>query len=146
VCRSKHVEQLRNTGIINSTTRSHFVGYFCTINVVLFIPIKNLFCKKPISPFIDPFISTVFYLNELFARLYISVVFFSKRLIKFVTERYSWMINSMGFSDSCASTFAGFEQRDICKTSTIDHFNTSFRQHFSGSDYGSWNNTEGKSY
>jgi hypothetical protein len=28
VCRSKHVEQLRNTGIINSTTRSHLVGYF----------------------------------------------------------------------------------------------------------------------
>jgi hypothetical protein len=27
VCRSKHVEQLRNTGIINSTTRSHLVGY-----------------------------------------------------------------------------------------------------------------------
>jgi len=31
VCRSKHVEQLRNTGIINSTTRSHLVGYFCKI-------------------------------------------------------------------------------------------------------------------
>jgi hypothetical protein len=29
VCRSKHVEQLKNTGIINSTTRSHLVGYFC---------------------------------------------------------------------------------------------------------------------
>jgi hypothetical protein len=28
VCRSKHVEQLRNIGIINSTTRSHLVGYF----------------------------------------------------------------------------------------------------------------------
>jgi len=31
VCRSKHVEQLRNIGIINSTTRSHLVGYFYTI-------------------------------------------------------------------------------------------------------------------
>jgi len=31
VCRSKHVEQLRNNGIINSTTRSHLVGYFYTI-------------------------------------------------------------------------------------------------------------------
>jgi hypothetical protein len=30
-CRSKHVEQLRNIGIINSTTRSHLVGYFYTI-------------------------------------------------------------------------------------------------------------------
>ena len=33
MCRSKHVEQLRNIGIINSTTRSHLVGYFCTIYV-----------------------------------------------------------------------------------------------------------------
>ena len=31
MCRSKHVEQLRNIGIINSTTRSHLVGYFYTI-------------------------------------------------------------------------------------------------------------------
>jgi len=31
VCRSKYVEQLRNIGIINSTTRSHFVGYFYNI-------------------------------------------------------------------------------------------------------------------
>jgi len=28
MCRSKHVEQLRNIGIIDSTTRSHLVGYF----------------------------------------------------------------------------------------------------------------------
>ena len=28
MCRSKHVEQLRNIGIINSTTRSHLVGHF----------------------------------------------------------------------------------------------------------------------
>ena len=28
MCRSKHVEQLENTGIINSTTRSHLVSYF----------------------------------------------------------------------------------------------------------------------
>jgi hypothetical protein len=32
VCRSKHVKQLRNIGIINSTTRSHLVGYFYTIH------------------------------------------------------------------------------------------------------------------
>jgi len=31
VCRWRHVEQLRNTGIINSTTRSHLVCYFYTI-------------------------------------------------------------------------------------------------------------------
>jgi hypothetical protein len=30
-CRSKHVEQLRNNGIINSSTRSHLVGYFYKI-------------------------------------------------------------------------------------------------------------------
>ena len=31
MCRSKHVEQLRNIGIINSTTRSHLIGYFYKI-------------------------------------------------------------------------------------------------------------------
>jgi hypothetical protein len=31
-CRPKHVEQLENTGIINSTTRLHFVGPFCDIS------------------------------------------------------------------------------------------------------------------
>jgi len=35
VCRSKHFEQLRNTGIINSTTRSHLVGYFYTIYIMM---------------------------------------------------------------------------------------------------------------
>jgi hypothetical protein len=33
MCRPKHVEQLRNIGIINSTTRSHLVGSFCKIYV-----------------------------------------------------------------------------------------------------------------
>ena len=28
MCRPKHVEQLRNNGIINSTTRLYFVGFF----------------------------------------------------------------------------------------------------------------------
>jgi len=32
VCRLKHVEQLRKTEIINSTTRSHLVGYFWFIH------------------------------------------------------------------------------------------------------------------
>ena len=31
MCRPKHVEQLRNTGIINSTTRLHLVGSFYEI-------------------------------------------------------------------------------------------------------------------
>jgi len=37
VCRWKHVEQLRNIGIINSTTRSHVVGYFYTIDAIILI-------------------------------------------------------------------------------------------------------------
>jgi len=43
VCRSKHVEQLRNIGIINSTTRSHLVGYFYTIYSMMHgsVNIKN---------------------------------------------------------------------------------------------------------
>jgi len=36
VCRPKHVEQLRNTGIINSTTRSHLVGSFYEIYCLLY--------------------------------------------------------------------------------------------------------------
>ena len=32
MCRPKHVEQLRNTGIINSSTWSHLVGFFYEIN------------------------------------------------------------------------------------------------------------------
>jgi hypothetical protein len=35
VCRSKHVEQLRNTGIISSTRRSHLVGYFYSICIMI---------------------------------------------------------------------------------------------------------------
>jgi len=35
VCRSEHVEQLRNIGIINSTTRSHLVGYFYKIYIMM---------------------------------------------------------------------------------------------------------------
>ena len=31
----KHVEQLRNTGIINSTTRLHFVGSFYEIYITM---------------------------------------------------------------------------------------------------------------
>ena len=34
MCRSKHVEQLRNIGIINSTTLSHLVAYFYKIHNV----------------------------------------------------------------------------------------------------------------
>jgi len=41
VCRSKHVEQLRNTGIINSTTRSHLVGYFYKIKKKSFFKLTS---------------------------------------------------------------------------------------------------------
>ena len=35
MCRSKHVEQLRNTGIINSTTLLHLFGYFYKIYIMM---------------------------------------------------------------------------------------------------------------
>jgi len=35
VCRPKHVEQLRNNVIINSTTRLHLVGSFCEIYITI---------------------------------------------------------------------------------------------------------------
>ena len=35
MCRSKHVEQLRDTRIINSTTRSHLVVYFYKIYIMM---------------------------------------------------------------------------------------------------------------
>jgi hypothetical protein len=41
VCRSKHVEQLRNIGIINSTTRSHLVCYFNKIYVGILVTLDD---------------------------------------------------------------------------------------------------------
>ena len=35
MCRPKHVEQLRNTGIINSTIRLHLVGSFYEIYITM---------------------------------------------------------------------------------------------------------------
>ena len=35
MCRPKHVEQLRNIGIINSTTRLHLVGSFCEMYITM---------------------------------------------------------------------------------------------------------------
>jgi hypothetical protein len=35
VCRPKHVEQLRNIGIINSTTRLHLVGSYYEICITM---------------------------------------------------------------------------------------------------------------
>jgi len=35
VCRSKHVEQLINIGVINCTTRSQLVGYFYKIYIMM---------------------------------------------------------------------------------------------------------------
>ena len=49
MCRSKHVQQLRNIGIINSTTRSHLVGYFYTICITMHgsMNIKYSSCRQP---------------------------------------------------------------------------------------------------
>jgi len=38
VCAPKHVEQLRNIGIINSTTRLHFIGSFYEIYIMMHDP------------------------------------------------------------------------------------------------------------
>jgi hypothetical protein len=42
VCRLKHVEQLRNVGIINSTTRLHLVGF--SMSILLFALVTK--CDK----------------------------------------------------------------------------------------------------
>jgi len=36
----KHVEQLRNTGIINSATRLHLIGSFCEIYITMHKPMN----------------------------------------------------------------------------------------------------------
>ena len=48
MCRSKHDEQLINIGIINSTTRSHLVGYFYKIYVMMHgsMNIKSIFIQN----------------------------------------------------------------------------------------------------
>ena len=55
VCRSTHVEQLRNIRIINSTTRLHLVSYFYTVWIMMHgsMNIKeanNICCKNQINP------------------------------------------------------------------------------------------------
>jgi len=45
VCRPKHVEQLRNIGIINSTTRTNLVGYFYIIYPWNSFIIKEKMCS-----------------------------------------------------------------------------------------------------
>jgi hypothetical protein len=47
--RSKHVEQLRSIGIINSTTRSHLVVYFCKIYIMMHGSMNIKFCYLLIS-------------------------------------------------------------------------------------------------
>ena len=50
MCRPKHVEQLRNNGIINSTTRLHLVGSFYEMFGYFFVlRVTVLFCKNNIS-------------------------------------------------------------------------------------------------
>jgi len=51
VCRSKHVEQLRNIGIINSTTRSHIVGFFYEIYIMMHGSMNIKFIESDSSAF-----------------------------------------------------------------------------------------------
>ena len=46
MCRPKHVEQLRNIGIINYTTWLHLVGSFYEIFVKYYIHIRNIVAQK----------------------------------------------------------------------------------------------------
>ena len=46
MCRSKRVEQLRNIGIINSTTRSHLVRYFYMICIMMHGSMNIKFLKS----------------------------------------------------------------------------------------------------
>ena len=48
MCRPKHVEQLRNTGIINSTTRLHLVGSFYEIYITMHGSMNIKGCRKTI--------------------------------------------------------------------------------------------------
>jgi hypothetical protein len=48
VSRSKHVEQLRNIGIINSTTRLHLVGYLYMIYIMMH---ESMIIKLPYVTF-----------------------------------------------------------------------------------------------
>ena len=66
MCLSKHVEQLKNTEIINSPTRSHLVDYFYTIcNYQHLIISKVLFLLTLLEIFCILFISL--YLKNEFA-------------------------------------------------------------------------------
>jgi len=55
VCRPKHVEQLRNIGIINSTTQSYNVGYFYKIYITMHgsMNIMRYFVLIQISTFVQ---------------------------------------------------------------------------------------------
>jgi hypothetical protein len=68
VCRPKHVEQLRNIGIINSTTRLHLVGSFYEISLGI-IRIVKFF-----STFFFDFRENVkiIFLNMIFAQRHIA--------------------------------------------------------------------------
>jgi hypothetical protein len=46
MCRPKHTEQLRNTGIINSTTSSHLVGSFYEIYITMHESMNIYFSKS----------------------------------------------------------------------------------------------------
>jgi hypothetical protein len=46
MCRPKYVEQLRNIGIISSTSRLHLVGSLYEIVVKYYIHIRNIVARK----------------------------------------------------------------------------------------------------
>jgi hypothetical protein len=53
VCRPKHVEQLRNIGIINSTTRLHLVGsfyeFYITMHGSMNVMFISYYCSKSLN-------------------------------------------------------------------------------------------------
>jgi hypothetical protein len=72
VCRPKHVEQLRNTGIINPTTRLHLVGSFYGIYITIHgsMNIKDSKCSKvsyinPLNAELNPICHLLVLLGDL---------------------------------------------------------------------------------
>ena len=56
MCRPKHVEQLRNIGIMNSTTRLHLVGSFYekSVQFSLIIKAHEFVSINPLNPELNP--------------------------------------------------------------------------------------------
>jgi len=80
VCRSKHVEQLINTGIINSSTRLHLVGYFCMICSMMHGSTHIKFIKESINILLD--LECSFILSNKLRILFLNQIFFLKRNLR----------------------------------------------------------------